>query len=410
MKRLEFLPSIVIGVLFLVGCTASEPLSVRHLETGVNSAFRYEGMGFAAYVKHSRNIILKYRTDITPQNQARILEANSPFELRPGPDCPEGAGGKPERGILLIHGLSDSPFTMRDLAEYFHTRCFLVRAILLPGHGTVPGDLLSVTLEAWIEAARFGIRGIGREVERVYVAGFSTGGTLAVHAALAGEPIDGLLLFAPAIELNTNWGFMANWHKPVSWARKDMKWVGLADDLDYAKYESFTMNAGDQIHLLTQKLSLLRRDKPKLTMPVFMAASLDDATVHTQAAYAFVLGQSNPRNRVVLYGKVKPAAASDPRVTHIGSTHAPMKIREFSHLSLTLSPDNPHYGINGDYANCLHYLSDRARFRRCKTVGGLPYGELTGEKEDAALFRRLTFNPFFKDLTSRIGRFFEGIE
>ena len=380
------------------------------METGVNSSFRYEGMSFAAYVKHNRNLILKYRTDITPENQARILAANSPFELQPGPACPENADGKPKRAILLIHGLSDSPFTMRDLAGHFQKRCFLVRAILLPGHGTVPGDLLSVTFEAWIEAARFGIRGLAGEVERVYMAGFSTGGTLAVYAALEGERIDGLLLFAPAISLQTNLGFMANWHKPISWAKEGLKWVGKADDLDYAKYESFTMNAADQIHLLTKELGVLRRIKPKLAMPVFMAASLDDATVDTKAAYTFVLAQPNPRNRVLLYGNVKPAVASDPRVTHIGSANGLMNVRELSHLSITLSPGNSHYGIEGDYANCLHYFADQAKYRRCKTGGGLPWGELTGEHKKAGLFRRLTFNPFFKDLTTRIDRFLERIE
>ena len=410
MKRLLFLSPILMAALLLVGCAPGEPSPVRHLETGVNSFFPDAGMSFAAYVKHSENIILKYRTDITTENQARILAANSPFELRPGPACAKGADGRPKRGILLIHGLSDSPFTMRDLAGHFQKRCFLVRAILLPGHGTVPGDLLSVTFEAWIEAARFGIRGLAGEVERVYVAGFSTGGTLAVHQALAGERIDGLLLFAPAISLQSNLGFMANWHKPVSWAKEGLKWVDRADDLDYAKYESFTMNAADQIHLLTKELGVLRRIKPKLAMPVFFAASLDDATVDTQASYTFVLAQPNPRNRVILYGKVKPAVASDPRVTHIGSAHAPMNIRELSHLSITLSPANPHYGIREDYANCLHYFADQAKYRRCKTGGGLPWGELSGGNESAELFRRLTFNPFFKDLTARIDRFFESIE
>ena len=91
-----------------------------------------------------------------------------------------------------------------------------------------------------------------------------------------------------------------------------------------------------------------------------------------------------------------------------GSIHAPMNIREFSHLSITLSPDNPHYGIRGDYANCLHYLSDQENYSRCKTGSGLPYGEQT--EEDSGLFRRLTFNPFFKELTRSIDRFFDGLE
>ena len=70
------------------------------------------------------------------------------------------------------------------------------------------------------------------------------------------------------------------------------------------------MNAADQIYLLTQKLDRLQRKKRKLAMPVFMAASLDDATVDTQAAVTFVLGQPNRQNRVILYGNARPAIAS----------------------------------------------------------------------------------------------------
>lgn len=379
---------------------------MRHQESGVNSRFTYGDMSFEKYIKHIQTIILKYRVDVQPENRDRILNANSPFELKPDlVSCKLSKEGNPKRGILLIHGLSDSPYMMRDLATYFQSKCFLVRGILLPGHGTVPGDLLQVTFQEWLKATRFGIKGLAKKVRQVYVAGFSTGGALGIHEGLKGTGIDGLLLFSPAIELRTNVGVLANWHKTVSWAKKDLKWVDVAKDLDYAKYESFTKNAADQIHLLTKEIDSLNGHGNRLNMPVFMAVSLDDATVDTQAAVEFLLAQPNPNNRVVAYTNDVTVKSRDPRLIHVDAKFPPMNVRELSHLSLTLSPDDPHYGLHGDYKNCGHYFLDIPRFKRCKSDSSLPYGEIRRDSRSEEIFRRLTFNPFFAELKQEMDKF-----
>ena len=77
--------------------------------------------------------------------------------------------------------MGDSPFMMRDIGEYFKEKSFLVRSILLPGHGTVPGDLTNISYEKWIEAVQYGINSFEKETENLYIAGFSTGGALALH-------------------------------------------------------------------------------------------------------------------------------------------------------------------------------------------------------------------------------------
>src|SRR5262249_26865700 len=109
------------------------------------------------------------------------LDMRSPFELMP--TCSDEAATPLPRGVLLIHGLTDSPFLVRDIAESLRRQCLLVRAILLPGHGTVPGDLLEVRYEDWVEAARYGLESFRGQVTDLYLGGFSTGGTLAIYHA-----------------------------------------------------------------------------------------------------------------------------------------------------------------------------------------------------------------------------------
>ena len=75
------------------------------------------------------------------------------------------------RGMLLIHGLYDSPYIMRDLENYFRSRCFVTRSILLPGHGTRPGSLLKIKFEDWVDTVDFAIAALAREVDdNVFIA------------------------------------------------------------------------------------------------------------------------------------------------------------------------------------------------------------------------------------------------
>src|ERR1041385_4116649 len=68
-------------------------------------------------------------------------EGNLPFLLT--------HGRRTARAILLVHGLTDSPYYVRALADVFYAAGYNVAAVLLPGHGTKPEDLLSVRLAQW---------------------------------------------------------------------------------------------------------------------------------------------------------------------------------------------------------------------------------------------------------------------
>ena len=57
-------------------------------------------------------------------------------------------------GALLLHGLSDSPYSLRRLAEILYQRGFYVLALRLPGHGTIPAALTEVRWEDWRAASR----------------------------------------------------------------------------------------------------------------------------------------------------------------------------------------------------------------------------------------------------------------
>src|SRR5438552_16089884 len=103
----------------------------------------------------------------------------------------------------MVHGLFDCPFVMRDVGEHLQKQNLLVRSHLLPGHGTVPGALLNVSYQDWINAANYAITNLSKDVEKIFLVGFSTGASLMLYHALqqSNKNIAGLILLAPAIQL-----------------------------------------------------------------------------------------------------------------------------------------------------------------------------------------------------------------
>jgi hypothetical protein len=75
---------------------------------------------------------------------------NRSFELLPT--------GEPRGAVVLLHGLSDSPYSLRHVARVYVAHGFAAIGIRLPGHGTVPAGLTSVHWQDWRAAARLAVR------------------------------------------------------------------------------------------------------------------------------------------------------------------------------------------------------------------------------------------------------------
>src|SRR5262245_58529702 len=396
---LRRLPLLVVAGLLTGACLGHGARMPWHTPTGVSTlpAAASTAGGpppFDAYVAATtaklEDALHRGRPGLSAEEVKRLARMRAPFQWPPDPPewgaqsgrCPAAPAAGTRTGILLIHGLTDTPYLMRDIGRHFREQhCFLVRAILLPGHGTVPGDLLDVRYQEWIEAARYGIDSFAGQVDQLYIAGFSTGGTLAVYHALtrdrggeARPPIRGLILFSPAIQVADILAPLANWHKIYSWAVPRGEWIGnLFDEHDDVKYESFPKNAGDQIYLLTQEVAAMMPGR-RLETPVFIALSQDDATVNSRATIEFfreITGGPDPTNTILAYTIVHEAIAKRGPIHDRSSVNPDEGIIAFPHVAIPVRPDNRHYGRNGTYKSCLDYErsdSDRAAdVEACRT-------------------------------------------
>jgi len=387
---------------------AIPPLEPRHQPSGLNSQFNANRLAFAEYVARSRDMLVRVHAGAAdPQ---KIADGNAPFELKPQSGFPAGQQKTYRRGVLLTHGLSDSPYSMRHLAAFFQQNGFRVMAVLLPGHGTQPGDLLEVTWQEWAKTLAYGAYKLAEEVDDVYLAGYSTGAALSIYQSLRDDRVRGLFLFSPALRI-TRWAAFANLHKLYSWLVPSAKWVNIKPDLDIYKYESFTKNAAAQTHALTRQLGALLKSH-SLDIPVFVAASADDMTVKTSVILGFISRARHPSSRLVLYTtepERSPPGIPADKLELVNSVVPGQKILSSAHTAIVMPPEDAHYGAAGEYSNCVHYYpGNMEKYAACLRHPGQDFqGEITDKNLAAGILRRLTYNPNFAALKASMLRFID---
>ncbi|MBI5006243.1 MAG: alpha/beta fold hydrolase [Nitrosomonadales bacterium] len=385
------------GVLRQYDGDVMELLGLRHRSSGVSPLFTGAGLSFAEYVQTTQDILRELHACKNEEEQ--IIAGNSPFELHPAEGFDRGRDKPYRRGVLLTHGLSDSPYHMRHLGAFFQRRGFRVMALLLPGHGTQPGDLLHVHWREWAKTLAWGADRLADEVDELYLAGFSAGAALSVLQASRDERVRGLFLFSPALQITAR-ARWANLHKLYSWLSPKAAWVNPMQDRDLYKYESFCKNAAAQMYALTQALP-----KGELDIPVFAAASADDATVESAATLRFMQRATHPCSRLVWYSSERPGQQN---VEWVDSAVPEQRILSSAHTAIVIPPDDAHYGEHGNYANCLHYFAaDKPAFRACQAQQDAWAGEITERNLKQGLLRRLMYNPHFAQMEASMLKFIE---
>ncbi len=388
-------------------------LEMRHYSSGLNSRFNASRLSFAEYIAQSRDMLRKVRAANSVVNLNKAVEGNSPFELEPSGNDTAGKEKKYRRGILLTHGLSDSPYFMRHLAAYFQSRGFRVMAVLLPGHGTRPGDMLDVTWQEWAKTVAWGTEKLAEEVDELYLGGYSAGGVLSIYQSLQDKRVRGLFLFAPALDI-THKAAIASWHKLLSWLFPRLKWLNIEPDIDLYKYESFAVNTAAQMYALTHALAD-ELERHELNIPIFTVASEDDKTVHTSAIIEFMAGQKHPCNKFIIYTtdakKVARDSAMD-KIEWVNSVVAEQKILGSAHTAILVPFDDEHYGFDGEYVNCIHYYpDDLEKYNECThNPKECWQGEATEANIKAVTLRRLMYNPHYAELINSLGKFIDQLQ
>jgi len=369
--------------------------------------------------------------------------------------------GKPVGAVVLLHGLTDSPYSLRHVAARYRDRGYVAIGLRVPGHGTVPAGLTDVRWEDWMAATRLAVREARRRVPApapLHLVGFSNGGALAMKYALDAVEnpqlprADRLVLFTPMIGITRFARFAGLAGLPAMLpAFANAAWLSNLPEFNPFKYNSFPVNGARQSYRLTDALqaqiqSLARTNRMGALPPVLTFQSVIDFTVSTpaiiNALYDFLPDNGSEIvifdvNRTVKFGpllrpssyvaldRLTPTTPQPYRFTAVVNaaddtsavversiapgqlatvdrnvdTPYPKNIFSLSHLSIPIPPDDPLYGIDPPPGSASEF--------------GLNLGALDARGErgvlvvDQDFLTRLPSNPFFPYLIARVE---EGIE
>ena len=201
----------------------------------------------------------------------------------------------PKAGVLLLHGMSDSPYSLRQLGERLHAAGAHVVGLRMPGHGTAPSGLVDLTWQDMLAAVRLAMDHLaGQSGEQpIYIVGYSTGAALAVLYALDAvqdselPQARRLVLLSPAIGV-TPAAALSVWQGRLGHllGLDKLAWNAILPEYDPFKYGSFAINAGDVVYRLTleiqERITALGEGGALDRVPPILAfSSIVDATVFT---------------------------------------------------------------------------------------------------------------------------------
>jgi alpha-beta hydrolase superfamily lysophospholipase len=362
--------------------------------------------------------------------------------------------GRTIGAVVLLHGLTDSPYSLRHVAKFYQARGYLAIGLRLPGHGTVPAALTSTTWEDWLAATRLAVREARRRVPSnapLHIVGYSAGGAAALKYALDAledsslpRP-DRLVLISPMIGVSTFARFAGLAALPAllpPFAKA--AWLTILPEFNPFKYNSFPVNAARQAHRLTvaiqQQLDRLATSgRLGALPPVLTFQSSVDFTVSATAVIESLYARLPPNgselvlfdlNRNARFGpllravfatnaeRIVPPPPRDWQLTIIANTQDDPEVKERitaagetvervrglgltyprdvfspSHIALPFPADDPLYGSQPDPAENF----------------GVALGSQAGHGEVGVLIvsldmlARLTWNPFFPYVLARIG-------
>jgi alpha-beta hydrolase superfamily lysophospholipase len=349
-------------------------------------------------------------------------------------------------GVLMLHGLSDAPYSMKYFAEEYQRNGYMVLALRMPGHGTIPTGILHANTKDWIAATEIGARHILNTIgpnRPFHIVGYSNGGALALHHTLRQieaeqcTDVDRLILISPMIGVSSaaKYAILLDWMGRIP-AFEKSRWLDLMPEYLAYKYNSFPAMAGYQSYIMStavqQQLARLSKTEALAMLPPILTfQSIVDATVSTRttvdALYDHLKGNENElvlfnlntssgtspfikgkdlnlgaelfkdrdrHYRLTVIANRKPESRevveySAPADTLDFATHDldlewPKGIYSLSHVALPMPPEDAEYGANSP----LGLLAPHGE----KNVLNVPVGQIM----------RIMYNPFYSYLEEKL--------
>ena len=326
--KTTFIGFLAVVIVALQGC-GGPPLKPWHTEklTEEFTADKTEQVrSFADYLKLEDQLFKQLDEKVYAQSETgpeykldRYSPGSAADPRKQSPDWNhsfELATDKPRGAVLLLHGMSDSPYSLRKLGQTLNAHQYWVVGLRMPGHGTAPSGLRYIDREDMAAAVRLGMTHLAGKVKNkpVHVIGYSTGASLALEYTLdalegKSKPVPAsLVLISPAIGIHPVAAFagLKNWMSNLP-GLDGLAYLQIQPEFDPYKYNSFATNASTVVHRVTRsvasRIQAQANAKSDIVLPpVLVFKSTVDATVTTEAVVDNLLEHLKPnRHELVLF-------------------------------------------------------------------------------------------------------------
>lgn len=314
----------------------------------------------AQYLAAEQKILDEVRTQVTDklppeaQDDGNRYFAGAPIypqvRHRLEPFLHHEPDGPPVGAVVLLHGLTDSPYSLRHIAKRYRDDGYVAVAIRLPGHGSVPSGLTAVEWAQWTAATRYlAVREARRRAGGslpLHVVGFSNGGALAMKYALealsdikALARPDRIILVSPMIGITSLARFAGVFGWPAVFpAFAKAAWLGIVPEFNLQVQlvpgQRGAPVVADRARAAGADLGLCGRRVLKEIAPVLTFQSVVDFTVSTRAIVNVLYVNLPQRQRTGAVRhqpqhQVRPLAAGQHR--HRGGAPAAARAADVSH-------------------------------------------------------------------------------
>lgn len=326
----------LLSVLLAAGCSSSklEPWHTAHLEQEFEADDLGEMRTFDDYLALEERLfreldetvyaqvatgpeyaILRYSRGSASDPESFAVNYNRSFELE---------AGDARGAVLLIHGMSDSPYSLAAIGKRLNEDGYHVLGLRLPGHGTVPASLTRTHWQDMAAAVQLAMRHLADEVAPypVHIVGYSNGAALALNHTL--EALDApqrvvpgsLVLVSPAVAI-TPVAALAGTQATIGRipGLRRLAYTAVLPEFDPYRYNSFPTNGGTQTRKLTRRVSSLLSDltsagRGNEMPPVLVIKSTVDSTVSNDAIIDALLAKLPDNGHELLVFDINRLAAA----------------------------------------------------------------------------------------------------
>ncbi len=208
--------------------------------------------------------------------------------------------GSRDHGILLIHGFTATPGTMRPLGEALAAKTgYTVAAPLLPGHGRTPEIMSKTRWHDWLRGALTAFDKLSRRCGDVSVVGLSMGGTLSLLLAET-RPVRRVAAVAAALSVYNEkiifadalWPFIRFFVDPE-------KSDEVIPDFLHEYNDTYDKTPVHCLSDLRRLMRLARKGLPRIHCPLMNVIAGRDRTIHPRST-EWIMTETSSRIRVLL--------------------------------------------------------------------------------------------------------------